>query len=127
VAGPAGQLKVSRYLAVLLVVIAILYGLVFLTGTKKPHPKLGMDLAGGTSLTLTAVTPDGKAPSGTNLDQARSIIANRVNASGVAEPEVVTEGNNRLVVNVAAGTSPDRKSTRLNSSHHQVSRMPSSA
>jgi preprotein translocase subunit SecD len=107
VAAPAGQLKVSRYLAVLLVVIAILYGLVFLTGTKKAHPKLGMDLAGGTSLTLTAVTPDGKAPSGASLDQARSIIASRVNASGVAEPEVVTEGNNRLVVNVAAGTSPE--------------------
>ena len=106
-AAPAGQLKVSRYLAVLLAVIAILYGLVFLTGTKKPHPKLGMDLAGGTSLTLTAVTPDGKAPNGTSLDQARSIIANRVNASGVSEPEVVTEGNNRLVVSVAGGTNSE--------------------
>jgi preprotein translocase subunit SecD len=107
VAAPAGQLKVSRYFAVLLALIAILYALVFFTGTKKAHPKLGMDLAGGTSLTLTAVTPDGKAPSGDSLDQARSIIANRVNASGVAEPEVVTEGKNRLVVSVAGGTSAE--------------------
>ncbi len=106
-AAAAGQLKVSRYFAVLLAVLAILYGLVFFTGTKKPHPKLGMDLAGGTSLTLTAVTPDGKAPSGTSLDQARQIIANRVNASGVSEPEVVTEGNQRLVVSVAGGTNSE--------------------
>jgi preprotein translocase subunit SecD len=107
VAAPAGQLKVSRYFAVLLAIIAALYALVFFTGPKKAHPKLGMDLNGGTSLTLTAVTPDGKAPSGASLNEARKIIANRVNASGVAEPEVVTEGNQRLVVSVAGGTKPE--------------------
>ena len=30
-------------------------------------------------------------------------------------------------MDVNTSTAPDRKSTRLNSSHHQVSRMPSSA
>jgi preprotein translocase subunit SecD len=107
VAAPAGQLKVSRYFTVLLALLAILYALVFLTGTKKPNPKLGLDLQGGTALTLTALTPDNKAPSSSSLDLARQIIANRVNSTGVAEPEVVTEGNNRLVVSVAGGQSEE--------------------
>ncbi len=106
-AAPAGQLKVSRYFAVFLVILAILYALVFFTGTKKPNPKLGMDLNGGTSLTLQAKTPDGKAPSGASMDQARRIISNRVNASGVTEPEVVVEGRDRLVVSVAGGSNPE--------------------
>jgi len=106
VAAPSGHLKVTRYFAVLAVIIAGLYALVFLTGDHKARPKLGLDLQGGTSMTLQAISPDGKPPSADNLNQARSIIANRVNSSGVAEPEVVTEGNNRIVVNVANGN-PD--------------------
>jgi preprotein translocase subunit SecD len=107
VAAPAGHLKVSRYFLVLVVIIAGLYALVFFTGTKKPHPKLGLDLQGGAAITLSALTPDGRPPSASSLDQARSIIANRVNASGVTEPEVVTEGNRNLVVSVAGGTNAD--------------------
>jgi len=107
VAAPAGHLKVSRYFLVLAVILVALYALVFLTGNKKPHPKLGLDLQGGAAITLSALTPDGKAPNAASLDQARQIIANRVNASGVTEPEVVTEGNRNLVVSVAGGTNAD--------------------
>jgi preprotein translocase subunit SecD len=98
---------VSRYFAVLAVILVGLYLLVFLTGNKKPDPKLGLDLQGGTSLTLAALTPDGKDPNSASLEQARQIIANRVNGSGVAEPEVVTEGRRNIVVNVAGGASED--------------------
>lgn len=105
-AAPSGHLKVTRYFAVLAVIIAGLYALVFLTGDHKARPKLGLDLQGGTSMTLQAISPDGKPPTADNLNQARSIISSRVNSSGVAEPEVVTEGNNRIVVNVANGN-PD--------------------
>src|SRR5262249_34284833 len=107
VAAPAGHLKVSRYFLVLGIILAALYALVFFTGSKKPHPKLGLDLQGGAAITLSALTADGNAPSAESLDQARQIIANRVNASGVSEPEVVTEGNRNLVVSVAGGTNQD--------------------
>lgn len=100
-AAPSGQLKVSRYFAVLAVIIAVIYALVFFTGNKKPEPKLGLDLKGGTTMTLSATNPGGKPPDAAKLEQARQIIANRVDSTGVAEPEVVTEGNNNIVVNVA--------------------------
>jgi preprotein translocase subunit SecD len=101
VAAPSGRIKVTRYFAVLAVILAGLYALVFFTGDKKPQPKLGLDLKGGTSMTLSAISPDGKAPNATDLNTARQIIENRVNASGVSEPEVVTAGNRNIVVNVA--------------------------
>jgi preprotein translocase subunit SecD len=103
VAAPSGQFKVSRYFLVLAIILVGLYTLVFLTGDKKPHPRLGLDLRGGTSMTLSAATQvGGKRPTPESLNQARKIIANRVNGSGVTEAEVITEGNSNIVVNVAA-------------------------
>ncbi|HKT04842.1 MAG TPA: protein translocase subunit SecD [Rugosimonospora sp.] len=98
----------SRYFLVLAVILVGLYTLVFLTGDKKPHPRLGLDLRGGTSMTLSASNQLGKAPTAQSLGQARQIIANRVNATGVTEAEVVTEGNNNIVVNVARGITEDK-------------------
>jgi preprotein translocase subunit SecD len=48
-----------RYLTLFLVLLIGAYLLVFLTGDKQAKPKLGIDLQGGTRVTLTARTPDG--------------------------------------------------------------------
>jgi preprotein translocase subunit SecD len=104
VAAPSGQLKASRYFLALALVILALYALVFFAGDKKPHPKLGLDLQGGTSMTLSALA-NGKAPDKDRLERARQIIASRVDTSGVSEPEVVIEGDRNIVVNVAGKTS----------------------
>jgi preprotein translocase subunit SecD len=101
VAAPTGQVKASRYFAALAILLAALYLLVFFTGDKKPTPKLGLDLQGGTSLTLSAV---GGVPSRDRLDLARQIIAERVDLSGVSEPEVVIDGDRNIVVQVAGLT-----------------------
>ncbi len=102
----------SRYLAVLAGIFVLLYALVFLTGSggitdwhQKLKPRLGLDLVGGTTLTLIARTTDGKAPPKTSLEEARNIIEQRVNGLGIAEPEVVTEGNSNIVVSVAGQNS----------------------
>jgi preprotein translocase subunit SecD len=104
VAAPSGQLKASRYFIALALILVALYSLVFFTGDKKAHPKLGLDLQGGTTMTLSATTLDGRAPDKDRLERARQIIANRVDAGGVSEPEVITEGNTNIVVNVAGKT-----------------------
>jgi preprotein translocase subunit SecD len=106
VAAPSGQLKASRYFIALALILVALYSLVFFTGDKKAHPKLGLDLQGGTSMTLSALA-HGKAPDKDRLERARQIIASRVDTSGVSEPEVVTEGGSNIVVNVAGKTSRD--------------------
>jgi preprotein translocase subunit SecD len=95
----ARQLPARRYFAVFVLIIAGMYALIFFTGDSRT-PQLGLDLQGGTTVTLTARTPDGKAPDPDDLELARQIIEQRVNGLGVAEAEVVTEGNSNIVISV---------------------------
>src|SRR5438309_4282623 len=79
-----------RSLAVSLIVI-ILIAVAALTATivSGESPRLGLDLQGGASVVLQ---PKNKVKSGT-LDQAIEIIRSRVDALGVAEPEIQRQGN----------------------------------
>ncbi len=84
-------------LIVFFLLMIVTYGLVFFTGSKDPTPKLGIDLQGGTRVTLTARTPDGSAPSRDQLDKAKQIIEKRVNGLGVSGSEVIIEGDNLVI------------------------------
>ncbi|MEU7173341.1 MULTISPECIES: protein translocase subunit SecD [Micromonospora] len=106
-APPQGQMRPGRQLAVLGLIFVVLYLLVFFSGgasggwKDRLEPRLGLDLVGGTRLTLEATnTVDGKPPTADNLEEARQIIESRVNAYGVAEAEVVTEGNRNIVISL---------------------------
>ncbi|MGV9367666.1 protein translocase subunit SecD [Amycolatopsis sp. NPDC003731] len=96
-AASAGHLRPGRYLALFALIVIALYALVFLTGNHKPTPKLGIDLQGGTRVTLTARTPDGGQPTRESLNQARQIIERRVNGIGVSGTEVLLDGNNVVI------------------------------
>ncbi|MFB9684489.1 protein translocase subunit SecD [Amycolatopsis plumensis] len=96
-AASAGHLRPGRYLALFALIVIVLYALVFLTGNHKPTPKLGIDLQGGTRVTLTARTPDGGQPTRESLNQARQIIERRVNGIGVSGTEVLLDGNNVVI------------------------------
>ncbi len=100
-------MRPGRQLAVLGLIFVVLYLLVFFSGgasggwKDRLEPRLGLDLVGGTRLTLEATnTVDGKPPTADNLEEARQIIESRVNAYGVAEAEVVTEGNRNIVISL---------------------------
>ncbi|MFD5246024.1 protein translocase subunit SecD [Amycolatopsis sp. NPDC058340] len=96
-AAPAGHLRPGRYLAFFALIVVALYALVFFTGSGKPTPKLGIDLQGGTRVTLSARNPDGGDPPRESLEQARSIIERRVNGIGVSGTEVVLDGSNVVI------------------------------
>ncbi|MEV4558062.1 protein translocase subunit SecD [Kitasatospora sp. NPDC049285] len=91
----------GRALALILVVTVGLVALMFGTGYTKP--RLGIDLAGGTSVTLTAKSDDPAAINKSNLDIAVGIIQKRVNGMGVSEAEVQTQGNSNIIVNIPDG------------------------
>jgi preprotein translocase subunit SecD len=97
-----------RWLALFLALLVGLYLLVFLTGNKAAKPKLGIDLQGGTRVTLTARTPDGSKPTRDALDQALQIISSRVNGLGVSGSEVVIDGDN-LVITVPGNDSSEAR------------------
>ncbi|MGI5467692.1 protein translocase subunit SecD [Streptomyces sp. CA-132043] len=107
---PATQGRPGRALILILVVIAALVGGMFYSGTMTP--RLGIDLAGGTSFTLEAQNMPGKpnAINETNMKTASGIIERRVNGLGVSEAEVQTQGTNHIIVNIPKGT--DAKQAR---------------
>ncbi|MER6298493.1 protein translocase subunit SecD [Kitasatospora sp. NPDC001539] len=72
-------------------------------GTGNTKPRLGIDLAGGTSITLTAKSTDPKAVNKSNMDIAVGIIERRVNGMGVSEAEVQTQGDSTIIVNIPKG------------------------
>ena len=96
-APPAGRFRPWRNLAIFAGVVAVLYSLVYFTGGGGATPKLGIDLQGGTRVTLTARTVDGRPPARESLDQARQIIEQRVNGIGVSGAEVVLDGTNLII------------------------------
>ncbi|UVO10907.1 protein translocase subunit SecD [Mycobacterium sp. SVM_VP21] len=96
-ASPSAPVHPARNLAVFLALLIGVYLLVFLTGNKLAEPKLGIDLQGGTRVTLTARTPDGSTPTRDALNQAQQIISARVNGLGVSGSEVIIDGNNLVI------------------------------
>jgi preprotein translocase subunit SecD len=93
VASTPGRIRPWRHLAAFAGIVVVLYALVFFTGDKAT-PKLGIDLQGGTRVTLTARTESGGEPPREQLLQAQSIIEQRVNGLGVSGAEVVLDGTN---------------------------------
>ncbi len=77
--------------------IVVIYGLAALGNTWKPQ--LGLDLEGGTRITLSAIQ-EGDAVTQTKLKQAAGIVDARVNGSGVSEAEVSTQGNRNIIVEI---------------------------
>jgi preprotein translocase subunit SecD len=102
---PAGApSRPGRALALITIVILALAGGMFASGHTTP--RLGIDLAGGTSITLKAQNEPGQpnAINKTNMDTAVSIMERRVNGMGVSESEVQTQGNENIIVNIPKGT-----------------------
>lgn len=102
---PTGaQGRPGRALAVILIAMVALTAGMFLT--KQTTPRLGIDLAGGTSITLKAKSEPGKpdAVNETNMNTAVGIIERRVNGLGVSEAEVQTQGRDHIIVNIPKGT-----------------------
>ncbi|GAA3103677.1 protein translocase subunit SecD [Streptosporangium carneum] len=82
-------------LLLLLAIILAMGGVMALN--RAFTPEYGLDLAGGTTVTLQAVPPNGTAPTEESLDLAVGIIRNRVNGSGISDAEVAKSGDNIVI------------------------------
>ena len=83
-----------RSMAVCLIgVLVLAAGALGLTVASGNSPQLGLDLQGGASVVLQ---PRDEVSSGV-LDQAIEIIRNRVDALGVAEPDISRQGDSIIV------------------------------
>ena len=90
------------YLPLILILVAA-YGGLIATLVAGNSPELGLDLQGGVSVVLA---PTGDA-SDEQLDQALAIIRDRVDALGVAEPDITRQGD-AIVVQLPGVKNRDR-------------------
>jgi preprotein translocase subunit SecD len=87
----------------LVLILVVAFGGLAWTLVADNSPELGLDLQGGVSVVLA---PTGEA-SGDQLDQALNIIRDRVDALGVAEPEITRQGD-AIVVQLPGVKNRDR-------------------
>ena len=80
-------------LIVFLAAIAALFGI--MASTNSWSPKLGLDLQGGMTITLTATNATVDRQS---LELAKDIIQKRVDGLGIGEASVTTSGDRHIVV-----------------------------
>ncbi|QNE16635.1 protein translocase subunit SecD [Kribbella qitaiheensis] len=96
----------GRLLIVLAVILVILFGVMGLT--KSWQPKLGLDLRGGTTITLTAKSlAGGGQVTAEQLSEAKNIISDRVNGAGVGESDITTSGRDHINVAVPGSNRDD--------------------
>lgn len=74
-------------------------------------PELALDLQGGTQIILTPTLADGQTVEQEQLNQAVSIIRQRIDGSGVGEAQVSIQGDQNIVVSIP-GT-PDANTLQL--------------
>ncbi len=61
---------------------------------------MGLDIQGGVSVNATATTVDGDSPTQDQMEEAVSVITNRVNASGASAATVQQQGTDSFLIQV---------------------------
>lgn len=110
--------KAIRSLVWLLVIIIALVGAnaaSVLFNNGQWTPKLALDLEGGTQIILSPQLASGESVTEEQLNQAVAIIRQRVDAGGVSEAEINTQGGQNIVVSIP-GTPDDETLARIQSS-----------
>src|SRR6476659_197822 len=77
------------------------------TGSRPIETKLGLDLQGGLRVEYQLQQVGDRIPRPEDLEVERQIMDSRVNASGVSEPLVTTQGSDRIVIELPGVSDPD--------------------
>jgi preprotein translocase subunit SecD len=76
-------------------------------GSRPIETRLGLDLQGGLRVEYQAKQVGDKVPRPEDLQVIREIIERRVNATGVSEPVITTQGADRVVVELPGVSDPN--------------------
>src|SRR6478672_3540446 len=100
-----------NYLFLLGLIVAALVGVALLAVPSSPvHKKahLGLDLQGGLEVVLQAVPPKDHKITTADLDRSVTIMRNRIDKLGVAEPEIRKQGSDQIVIQLPGVKDPDK-------------------
>jgi preprotein translocase subunit SecD len=102
-----GRALAALIALIVIMLLALLGGNLFSPAQwhKDFRVGLGLDLSSGTVLSMKATTLTGGVPSADEMNEAKTIILSRVNASGNTGAQVQSQGNDILNVSVPGKTS----------------------
>ncbi|HXF98829.1 MAG TPA: protein translocase subunit SecD [Gaiellaceae bacterium] len=90
--------------------LAALAGVALLAIPGSPFerkPTLGLDLQGGLEVTLKAKPPPDRELTREDLERSVEIMRSRVDKLGVAEPEIRTQGDDQIVIQLPGVRNPE--------------------
>ena len=97
-------------IAVVALVLAALVGVGLMVVPSSPlhrQPTLGLDLQGGLEITKQAVPPKGRKLTKEDLSRSVSIMRDRVDRLGVSEPEIRTQGDDQITIQLPGVKDPE--------------------
>ena len=97
-------------IVVVALVVAALVGVALMVIPSSPihqKPTLGLDLQGGLEITKQAVPPKGRKLTKEDLDRSVTIMRDRVDRLGVSEPEIRTQGNDQITIQLPGVKDPE--------------------
>jgi preprotein translocase subunit SecD len=103
------------WLGVIIIGLFAINAIGVFTGGGSWTPKLALDLEGGTQIILAPKVESGETVSAEQLNQAVSIIRQRIDSAGVSEAEINTQGGQNIVVSIP-GTPDAETINRIESS-----------
>lgn len=89
-------MKSNRLITLLVVVVLLLAGSALAVRQAINSLKLGLDLRGGVYVLYRAVETDSTGRGGDKIERAITVIRNRIDGLGVAEPVIQREGDDRI-------------------------------
>jgi SecD/SecF fusion protein len=91
--------RAAAFVVALVAAALVGVGLLAIPGSPlEQKPTLGLDLQGGLEVTLQAVPPKDRELTKEDLDRSVSIMRSRVDKLGVAEPEIRTQGDDQISI-----------------------------
>jgi protein-export membrane protein SecD len=93
------------WLAIIVILVA---GAFYIVLNPQFPVQPGLDLQGGLQVLLEADVAADRSVSAEEMDTARQIIAQRINAIGVSEPLIQVEGERRILVELPGIADPDQ-------------------
>ncbi|MBM3633782.1 MAG: protein translocase subunit SecD [Actinobacteria bacterium] len=95
-----------RSVLFLLVVIGLVCASIVVIATRPTV--LGLDLQGGVEVVLQGKPTRDSEVNAEAIERSVEVIRSRVDAFGVSEPEIQTQGDDQIVATLAGATNPDR-------------------
>ena len=99
--------RAASFVVALVLAALVGVGLLAIPGSPlEQRPTLGLDLQGGLEVTLQAVPPRDRELTEDDLSRSVSIMRDRVDKLGVAEPEIRTQGDDQISIQLPGVKDP---------------------